>query len=486
MTSKQKTGWMTLAMYSPLAIYLLAINPWFIPTQHDDVLYYFGARSILESGTFSLGGTPITDWPPLFPLLLAGLMSVLGTSIWVAKFMVFASVAVGIRLIYSVAKAYAFPWPRAIAAITALLPISLINGSTVLSEWPYIVLSMLFLYALHRLAEKRTIRWALAAGGLLAMASLTRFVGVLLGAAILLQAWKFMREKGPRAVLPELLASLIGGSIWVAWKIRSSLLIENGLAPSGVYDRPDYYLHRFGQISLFDLLSKIESVLFSFGKVFESVLHVSWLAIPLAIAIGAAILWGLIIRVKKRGFSGVEAYVGITLLLLFGDESKPERYFATLAPFLIGYLFIAAQSIVAAQSKPQSSHLLQIGLVGWICVLLALDGYLLFVGNNDKTRGGFSMLVNRDIESYYRGEPLDLYRALRWTDENSEKGAIAAAGFHGKYVLAFTGRAYRTLPNERADDTIALVGFEEDIPEGWKSHRQFGRFHICERTEPAP
>ena len=69
-------------MFSLLVVYLLALNPWFVPEQPDDVLYFFGAISLLDGEGFALGGTLTTDWPPVFSAMLAAAMKVFGTSVW--------------------------------------------------------------------------------------------------------------------------------------------------------------------------------------------------------------------------------------------------------------------------------------------------------------------------------------------------------------------------------------------------------------------
>ena len=78
-----------------------------------DVLYFFGAVAMLDGDGFSLGGTPITDWPPVFSALLASVMKIFGASVWVAKLVVLGFVAASIALSYAVARIYNLPAPRA-------------------------------------------------------------------------------------------------------------------------------------------------------------------------------------------------------------------------------------------------------------------------------------------------------------------------------------------------------------------------------------
>ena len=168
--------------------------------------------------------------------------------------------------------------------------------------------------------------------------------------------------------------------------------------------------------------------------------------------------------------SPADGYVLVCLLLLLGDLNKPERYFLPLAPFLIGYLLTASRAFVGAKLAPAA-------LACWAAWLLLLDGYLLFVGNSDGARGGFSMLASKSEEDFYRGEFRDLYLALRWTAENAPPGRLEVRDFHGKYALAFAGRGFR----EHEGEPVALVARKGDLPAGWRVWREFGGVAVYQR-----
>ncbi len=474
-----------LAILAPVLLYVLALNPWFVPDQHDDVLYFFGAVSLVEGEGFALGGVPITDWPPVLSAAIALAMSALGPSVWVAKGLVLATVVAGIMLIVRTAKANAMPHPALVAGLTALLPVSLISGVSVLSEWPYLAASLAFLLALGKLESRRDLRWAMLAGLLLALASLTRFVGVFLGAAIVVQALRVARARGARAALPELVAAAVGAALWLAWKVRCESLIGAGHAPPGAYDQAGYYLARFTHLDPLALFAQIEAVLLSLGKAVAAA--TGWDAAR-AIA-GAGVAAALVTGAYRRWRSGrsapCDAYVGVTLLLLLGDLNKPERYFVPIAPFLLGYLIDGVEPALR-RALPNRFNAARLGAAAlWAVWLLALDAHLLFRGNLERSRAGFSMLASPDIERYYRGDSLDLYHALRWADQHSPAGPLAAAGFHGKYVLAFTGRRFRTLPGEDPEGAVALISADAPPPPGWLPARAFGRYTVNHPEPPA-
>jgi hypothetical protein len=384
----------------------------------------------------------------------------------VAKFVVLGFVAMGIALTYAVGRLHGWTAPKAVAGLTGLLPISLICGAAVLSEWPYLALSMAFLWALARLMESRAWRWAVMVGVLLAMASLTRFIGVFLGVAIVVQAWHLFRKAGWRAVVPEAVASVLGAGVWLLWKLRCNAVIATGDAPSGAYDDLSYYLGRFSHIEPLELLSKIETVLFSAGKVGDKLLGGSWSGLVAGLVVGVLVVTGLVLRIRRSGLAPADAYVIVCLLLLLGDLNKPERYFVPLAPFLIGYFV----TVISAAWLPKI-------VAGWAALLLALDGYLLFIGNADKSRGGFSMLATKSERDFLRGDDRDRYDALKWADENAPEGRFEASGFHGKYILAHTGRGFEA----HDGDPVALIAPVASEPEGWTLWQEFGTYGVFKR-----
>src|SRR5262245_17137082 len=65
---RQYPFWLVLL---PLAIYAIALNPHFLPATFDNILYYFGAVSLANEGSFQFREKYISDWQPGFSALLA-------------------------------------------------------------------------------------------------------------------------------------------------------------------------------------------------------------------------------------------------------------------------------------------------------------------------------------------------------------------------------------------------------------------------------
>ena len=156
------------ALWAIVPLYLLAINPWFMPDQHDDVLYYFGAVNLAERQGFSFNAEYITDWPPAFSLLIAAVGALAGFSVVAAKLLVVGFVVLGLVLMPRYLRAQDRAYPFACTALAALFPISFMMGTRVLSEWPYLAISVVFLLALARLKDRPSWGWAVLVGLLLA------------------------------------------------------------------------------------------------------------------------------------------------------------------------------------------------------------------------------------------------------------------------------------------------------------------------------
>jgi len=479
-----------LLLALPATLFLLALNPWFSPEQHDDVTYFFSAESLAEHGSFALDGTPVTDWPPVFPAILAAARSLAGGSPLVAKLVVLLFVCVGVLVIRRVAATQHFPCPSLIAAITCLLPISLICGANILSEWPFLTLSLLFILSLQRLQHSRTPLWILGSGILLAITSLTRFSGVLLGAAIIAQAVTRMRaDKRLQSALPEILVACIGAAPWLLWKLRCHLIIAGGDAPPGAYDQPGYYIERFTNFDIAGLFAAIESTLLSATRASSQVTDHQLVGTAIVSLLAIATIAGAALHFKRFGIQPADWYVLANLALLLGDLMKPERYFLPIAPFLIAYLIVAIRAVADTFARQRPAQAFAAAIAVWVALLLALDTHLLFKGNADGSRGGQSMLASPDIESFYRAENLELYRAIRSADRRAPSGdPIAAAGFHGKYLLALAGRSFENYPDDDLEPTSWLVerhhegGGQIQIPSGWRLVETFGTHRVFQRT----
>jgi hypothetical protein len=475
-------------------LYLLAINPWFMPDQHDDVLYFYGAKSIAEQGIFAMNDAVITDWPPgLSALISLGFHLGLGHVV-AAKVLIVIFVMLGVVLIPRYLEGQGRSYPYVCTALTALFPISFMMGTRVLSEWPFLTLSVVFLLALERLRVAPSWRWALVTGLALAAASLTRYIGVFLGVAVLWQWWMVVRAE--RVTVrglwrPEVVVGLVGGGLWMAWRLRCQLLIAEGLAEQGNYARPTYFLERFTSLDPILFLARIEEVLCSLVRVAGKLGAPDLVGQGLAILLGLVLCWGCVKQFRKHGVQPVDVYVGACLFLLLLDLVKPSRYFMPLAPFLCSYVLVGLQDIFARIFKGRRQGALAVFLVGWGSWLGLLDVVLLFKGNTSGIHSGLSMMVSPTAKDFYQGKWADLYAACEALSTTESSGPVAVHGeVMAKYVLGFGQRTYVELPRD-VDVPHEVLLTEEGVEllpmyqAGWDRTATYGSYIIYRKQDVA-
>jgi 4-amino-4-deoxy-L-arabinose transferase-like glycosyltransferase len=163
---------------------------------NDSLDYDRYARSIAagdgypESGTLLYGG-PTALRPPGYPVLLGAVYAASGDSVTVGRVVGAVLGALAVLLIYLVARTV---WGRRTAlfaaALAAVFPPLVLLSKELLSESLFIVLELAAILAVFKFrGSGGLLRWALAAGALCGLASLTRNVGLALVLPIALGLW---------------------------------------------------------------------------------------------------------------------------------------------------------------------------------------------------------------------------------------------------------------------------------------------------------
>jgi hypothetical protein len=202
----------------------------------NDVTYPDLARSILEQGSYQLRFLPQTTFPPVFPLILAAVGSILGLTP-AALFPVIAiSATLGLLAAYELLCRVE---GRVVAAGTCLLLASSpvlfgFNTAVIYPEMPFFLMSMLVLLLALKIDRtergKVLIGWVLLLCVALVLAVLIRSVGVALVAG--LGAWIAMSllvvpEAGWRRLRKFLIPLALGLAAhmgWSMWAQRHEIL----------------------------------------------------------------------------------------------------------------------------------------------------------------------------------------------------------------------------------------------------------------------
>jgi hypothetical protein len=339
-------AWLVL---TACALLVLAFAPaQYFGRQQDDLLYYFGARS-LASGRYCLetspGCPPLAMINPGWPLLLTPLALVTDRP---AAFQAFAA------LLLALAPLAAWAWLRRRfdettallgAALIASSPLALAQAGVPMSEAPF----LLVLLALLAATESRR---APAAGALGAFLLMLRTAGA---AALPAALIPFLLARRARAAAAAALPPLAAYALWSAWswsrtrgvdKISLLAATYRGGAPlklaSVAAANARYYAAAWGSCFLPPRLAGGAA------------------ALALGLALGAAALAGVVRALRRRRDDPAAwALLGFAVLhALWGWQY--ERYLVPLLPLLVWALAEAC----GRAAKPALAVLLVLQLGG--------------------------------------------------------------------------------------------------------------------------
>ncbi len=245
-------GLVALALVVRLVVVLA--TPHFVPLT-DASEYDRDAVTLVDSGSFAesdatFHGGPTAYHPPLFPVALAGIYTLVGTGSeharWNAGRVLEAGLgAIAVLLTGLIATRLWGPRVGLIAAaIAAVDPPLVLVGSSLLSESLFIPLLLAAVWAALIFRDSRRLRWAALAGALVGLSALTRGNGAFLIIPIGCLLW----TGRPRFTRPALRAPALALAttvlMLVPWTIRNlevfhrfvPIASETGYALEGTYN----------------------------------------------------------------------------------------------------------------------------------------------------------------------------------------------------------------------------------------------------------
>ena len=207
-------------------LYLLCLRAYYVGFFNDDAFYLIGARSLLAGGFRELnapGAPPMTLYMPGYPLVLAQWSWLVGSSPLAAQLLSVAltTAAVGLMWVCFVSE---LPAAAAFAAVavTAFNPLTVSISAAVLSEIPFMVMTLLVFLAARSIWEKGSDRAWVGLGAVTGAAFLIRPTGAALALALVLSlSWE---RRWRRAAWVAAGAALVA----VPWLARNVLV--GGLA----------------------------------------------------------------------------------------------------------------------------------------------------------------------------------------------------------------------------------------------------------------
>jgi 4-amino-4-deoxy-L-arabinose transferase-like glycosyltransferase len=365
------------------------------PTPHtggDNAAYLALARSIMERGTYQELWDPAmrahVQYPPGWPLLLA-LGMTLGIKPWVGfkVLSILCSVA-AVVLSYLWARRVSTPGTAlGVAAILAIGPGVVDLARWELSDVPFWCFTMLALWAFARMAAApepgagpaaEPVAEAVAPAvsrtswrggwGALALASLavllayvTRSAGVPLVVAA--AGWLAWRHRW-RAL--GLFAAVVG-PFAVAWWIRGRMVGDASYTGHLWYVDP--YTPSLGTVTFLGMLSRIGRNIAEYTGdhlpylLIGSRLSVSAFIVGIAVALLAAVGWGM--RVRRAGLAEIWLPLYMGLVLIWPAEWSSERFLLPALPML---LLCAAEVVRWGGRRIGQPVMLGAGLVAVLAV----------------------------------------------------------------------------------------------------------------------
>jgi len=203
-------------------LYLLCLRAYYVGFFNDDAFYLIGARSLLSGGFRELsspGAPPMTLYMPGYPLVLAQWSWLAGSSPLAAQLLSVVMTTAAAGLMWA---CFAPELPAAAAfasvAVTACNPLTVGISAAVLSEIPFLVMTLLVFLAARAVWEEGSeLAWA-GLGAMTGAAFLIRPTGAALALALVLSLLGERRWR--RAAWAAPVAALVAAP----WLVRNALV----------------------------------------------------------------------------------------------------------------------------------------------------------------------------------------------------------------------------------------------------------------------
>ena len=213
-------GWLGLVgVLVQLGLFMYATAPGLAGTS-DSRLYLHAAQTLRDTGQLlHPDGSPYRYWPPLYPLLLAGVGSLAGIRL------LHGAALLGSLLLWSWLGRQLLPRRRVL-----LLPLLLALGTPgllvskfVWAECVFMLLVAAYVAALLQWLRSARAGWAALATVVGVLLPLQRTLGLFLlagvGVALLLSTWRHLAARSRGLLLLHLLLCGLGGMLWQAYAL---------------------------------------------------------------------------------------------------------------------------------------------------------------------------------------------------------------------------------------------------------------------------
>ncbi len=427
-SSGTRTGWAILSALLLAHIFLAVLHFDPKPFVGGDNAGYMILAEALESGRgyrdIHLPGEPRhAQYPPVYPALLA-VIGAFGGGL--TTFKVVSALLTTSSLVFLFALAHRrLGWEAGLAVLApfAVNPVLVYYSHWVLSEAPFVLLTLLALWAAERMTN--SWRWLAVASIAAVLAYLTRAAGLpLLGAVIISIAWRRRWRQLALAGAPIVVA-VAGWWLWGRIVARESarvysnnFLLVNPYAPEFGYVGPAQLFARVvNNIRLYAVQVMPESLA---GLAPQG--GVSLLALIIALVVLALAVVAWMSRIRKLQVLELFTVLYAALIFLWPQVWTDRRFLLPLLPVLLFYAAIGSDWCFGFMRRRRPQWVLP-GLAG-ILIALTIPHHIRAIGFNQSC-----------LRVYRQGDELACYpppwrafvQAAHWVRDNTSEEAIVVS-----------------------------------------------------------
>ncbi len=412
---------------------------------HDEGLYWISAKSLAEGSGYrilSLPGEPYqTKYPPLFPLLLAGVWKLdpsFPHNLRLATVVCWIALPVCLLLAARLLRTMGFgsASAAAICAVLALNPYVLNYSTSLMSELWFSCILLGCILVIHRAGEPGSARWVALAAGLLAGAAyLTRSSGLpLLASGPLYFA---LRRQYSRAAL--FVCGMAPAIVAWTWWTNRHMLLATDLTSLYYTNYLGFHLASFSLRDVPVLVWKnAAGMLAGAGDLVAGLREGA-----VSVILGSFVFAGAARMVRRTGLSPYHLYGGgLILMLLPWHLCAGDRYMRMILPLLpllaAGLFDLLSDCMVAARRWYDSDSVVRMAAA---CLAgVAVAGLALPIA-----AGPVRTLLTAPGSIARERKNLDQDRAaFRWIQANLPRNATFLTGADPVFYL-YTGRKACTL-----------------------------------------
>ncbi len=446
-----------------------------LTTANDDATYVLLSRSLRDGGynSIHLVGAPVhTKYPPVFPVLLAGVSAVAGESIDAFLAVNIALSVAALALIFAVTRRL-FPPVVAFGALAMAASNPSLHGTsgTVMSEPAFLALIALTVWMLSRVPlTTRSIALACACATL---AALARTVGATLVLAVLAFLLLERRWRSAAVYAGVIALAVVGASLWLRSRAMPELAADyiTDALTTGTQTSPNPVTLLAGRVvaNAPQYAATLLSV-FSFPTIGGTIIdNLLWLAITcVGLAAGLLLLW--------RRWRIVPLFALIYGALLLAWPWVIGRFVVPLLP-LLAVAFVAGTYALLERWGSRPAFAVVMALVA-IITITGFTRAALRVATRSQCEREQAMLA----PSCFNADQLSFFAAARYVGDHTPSSAIVMSAYEGTFFYLANRRlvpvdSINALPPE---DAAAFLR-RENVSYAVVNHVAFAALPFSER-----